>query len=244
LLSSTSRLDTLTIDGGQQPTGTLDLGNSRLILDYTGAVGSVLSDTKEQIRAARHGKDDNDQANWSGPGITTTIGGPSTVRPDRPLQRRMRQQRRPWSPGHHAALCELRRLAVDETSVLVRYTYTGDANLDGTVDADDYSYWLVGFLTLHGQSDKWLWGDFDYNGRVDADDYTQWLNAFLQHGAPLGGGAEPIPEPATLWLCGVAAAWLGALRPAEMEVVSGGRSTSRPVGVADERLTARHWRWQ
>ena len=31
-------------------------------------------------------------------------------------------------------------------TVLVKYTYTGDANLSGAVDGDDYTYWLNGFL--------------------------------------------------------------------------------------------------
>jgi hypothetical protein len=56
---------------------------------------------------------------------------------------------------------------VDSTAVLIRYTLSGDANLDGRVDGIDYSrstngrrWQLTGFAN----------GDFDYSGVLDADD--------------------------------------------------------------------------
>jgi hypothetical protein len=95
--------------------------------------------------------------------------------------------------------------AVTPNTVLVKYTYGGDANLDGVVDGDDYSYWLNGFLgTTDPAVQGWLRGDFNYDGVVDGDDYTQWLNAFLSAGPPLAGGASPVPEPAALVLLGAA----------------------------------------
>ncbi len=53
------------------------------------------------------------------------------------------------------------------TDVLVKYTYFGDANLDGKVDGPDYARIDAGFLSngsLHG----WYNGDFNYDGKVDA----------------------------------------------------------------------------
>jgi guanyl-specific ribonuclease Sa len=60
-------------------------------------------------------------------------------------------------------------------NVLVKYTYFGDANLDGRVDGDDYSEIDNGFNTnLTG----WSNGDFDYSNSVNASDYLLIDNTF------------------------------------------------------------------
>jgi hypothetical protein len=52
----------------------------------------------------------------------------------------------------------------------VKYTYGGDANLDGKVNIDDY-----GRIDAHvGQSGSvfgWYNGDFNYDGKINIDDY-------------------------------------------------------------------------
>ena len=73
-------------------------------------------------------------------------------------------------------------VAVNNTDVLVKYTYFGDADLDGTVDnSNDYLLWLNGYSNhLTG----WLNGDFDYSGAVDnSSDYLLWLNALANQGS-------------------------------------------------------------
>jgi hypothetical protein len=91
--------------------------------------------------------------------------------------------------------------------VLVKYTYYGDANLDGKVDGSDYSLIDNGYLNgLTG----WFNGDFNYDGVVDGSDYTLIDNAFnsqetqltAEIAAPLAVAtaqiaAEPsaVPEP-------------------------------------------------
>ena len=52
--------------------------------------------------------------------------------------------------------------------MLVKYTYIGDANLDGIINGDDYFAIDAGYAA---QSTGYAHGDFDYNGRIDADDY-------------------------------------------------------------------------
>jgi len=212
--AATSRLSTLAVDGGTAPTGTLDLNNNSLILDYGGAPGTLLSTVTAQIHSGRNGVDGNDQARWNGPGIVTTKG-----RADNYSAR--------TDFYNLAAInnADLDLLGIDSphttfagqtvtpNTVLLKYTYSGDANLDGVVNGDDYTYWLLGLLNLsdpaiHG----WLRGDFNYDGRVDGDDYTQWLNTLLLAGPPLAGaGPAPVPEPATLALFGIAAAAVLAL---------------------------------
>jgi hypothetical protein len=92
------------------------------------------------------------------------------------------------------------------TDVLVKYTYYGDANLDGTVTGADYQQIDTGFgLHLTG----WQNGDFNYDGVVDGSDYSLIDNTFNQITATgasaLAIVAAPadlssVPEPTTLAL--------------------------------------------
>ncbi len=111
--------------------------------------------------------------------------------------------------------------SVTSTDVLVKYTYFGDANLDGVVNGSDYTLIDNGFNnTLTG----WHNGDFNYDGVVNGDDYTLIDNAFNTQGASLaaepmemvaiptsqiaGGSLAAVPEPGNLGVAAVAAAVL------------------------------------
>jgi hypothetical protein len=66
--------------------------------------------------------------------------------------------------------------------VLLKYTYTGDVNFDGTIDGADY-----------GVIDNWVQfpgtngyvNDFNYDGVIDGADYGLIDNAFQLQGPPL-----------------------------------------------------------
>jgi dockerin type I repeat protein len=61
------------------------------------------------------------------------------------------------------------------TNVLVKYTYYGDANLDGVVNGADYQQIDNGFgLHLTG----WANGDFNYDGVVNGSDFSLLDNTF------------------------------------------------------------------
>jgi autotransporter-associated beta strand protein len=103
--------------------------------------------------------------------------------------------------------------------VLVRYSYGGDADLDGRITANDYFDIDNGFLT-HARA--WLNGDFDYNGRVDGDDYfiidsnyadqsTSLAAAAAGADAPLND-TTPVPDPASASLLALACGAIGARR--------------------------------
>ena len=57
---------------------------------------------------------------------------------------------------------------VDSTAVLVKFTYGGDANLDGKLDVDDYG--RIDFNVPLGTR-NWFNGDFNYDGVINVDDY-------------------------------------------------------------------------
>ncbi|HEY7090322.1 MAG TPA: endonuclease/exonuclease/phosphatase family protein [Tepidisphaeraceae bacterium] len=102
---------------------------------------------------------------------------------------------------------------VDSTTLLIKYTYLGDANLDGVVDAAD-----LGLLAMHWQtSGVWTDGDFNYSGFVDVNDLSL-LASNWQAGigtplsSPLGdalaalGLPPPVPEPSSISLIALTAA--------------------------------------
>ena len=73
---------------------------------------------------------------------------------------------------------------VDDSAVLVKFTYVGDGNLDGQVDALDYERidLSIGNSGVSGTAQ----GDFNYDGVVDGLDYEQVdLNVGNGVGAPL-----------------------------------------------------------
>jgi hypothetical protein len=65
----------------------------------------------------------------------------------------------------------------DPTSTLLKYTLIGDANLDGTLNADDYTLIDKGFAQ---SGSLWTQGDFNYDGIVDQNDYLLIDRAFYQ----------------------------------------------------------------
>jgi autotransporter-associated beta strand protein len=82
---------------------------------------------------------------------------------------------------------------VSNTDVLVKYTYFGDANLDGVVNGSDYTLIDNGFNS--GES-GWRNGDFNYDGVINGDDYMLIDNAFNTQGAvSLAGVSAAPPSP-------------------------------------------------
>jgi hypothetical protein len=59
--------------------------------------------------------------------------------------------------------------AVDSSSILVRFTHDGDANLDGMVEGRDL---YILDVNWHQSGKTWVQADFDGNGYVDAADLT------------------------------------------------------------------------
>ena len=99
-------------------------------------------------------------------------------------------------------------------SLLLKWTYVGDTDLNGVVDGDDLVSLLVGYAN-HGST--WDTGDFDYNGVVDGDDLVSLLVSYSNQGGKLGAGAvgpasaAVVPEPASWTLLAIATAGLWSL---------------------------------
>lgn len=90
-------------------------------------------------------------------------------------------------------------VSVDADSILLRQAYSGDTDLDDSVNIDDYFRIDVGFA--RNTPGTWLDGDFDYDGAADGDDYFLIDLAFLTQSGPLSAArpqplfaAQPIPS--------------------------------------------------
>ena len=108
------------------------------------------------------------------------------------------------------------------SDVLAKYTYYGDANLDGKVDGSDYTLIDNGYnldAAYHSANPTgtaypatgWFNGDFNYDGVVDGSDYSLIDNAFNTQAGTLSAnvaaltaastdqiaGLSAVPEPAT-----------------------------------------------
>jgi autotransporter-associated beta strand protein len=184
------------------PSGKLDLVTNSAIVDYTG--DSPVADIRQQILAGRGGAGLGQ--NWTGQGITSSAA--AVAEPESQSVGYAENGTLPLGP-----YTIFRGQPVDDTSVLIRFTRTGDANLDGVVNDDDAT--IIGASFAPGvPQPSWSLGDFDYNGFVDDDDVTL-LGAFYETGAAFVGDGAPdlpiptataVPEPSTIGLAAIMAA--------------------------------------
>jgi hypothetical protein len=74
-------------------------------------------------------------------------------------------------------------VTVDDTTVLVKYTYTGDLNLDGLIDGADYGM-IDNYVQFPGTG-GYANGDFNFDGLIDGADYGLIDNAIQFQGDAL-----------------------------------------------------------
>jgi hypothetical protein len=77
--------------------------------------------------------------------------------------------------------------SVDNTSVLLKYTYNGDANLDGAVDLSDFNKLAANF----GASPRrWVHGNSNFDAVVNLQDFNRLAANFGQGGLAPAAGAR------------------------------------------------------
>ncbi len=167
---------------------TLDLVRNSLVIDYNPADGSPLPTVTAAIISGRNG------GSWNGTGITSSAAA--------------------TDPIHATALAcaeastlgigSFNGVALDGSDVLIKYSYYGDANLDGQVDISDLGVLATSWQT----SAAWSGGDFNYDGFVDISDLgllaTNWQQgvgsplgpSFNEALASVGLSGVSVPEPA------------------------------------------------
>jgi hypothetical protein len=105
-------------------------------------------------------------------------------------------------------------------TTIAMYTYAGDVNFDGLVDAADYGV-IDNWVQFPG-TDGYANGDLNYDGVIDAADYGIIDNTIQLQGAPFPGvndtwasgagaslsGVTAVPEPASFGVLAIAGAGL------------------------------------
>ncbi|MBE3070761.1 MAG: pre-peptidase C-terminal domain-containing protein, partial [Planctomycetes bacterium] len=158
----------LSIAGGASPTSTVDVGAGHLVLDYAQGDAGPLADVAAWLRVGM----DDAMSPWDGQGITSS---PAAADAAHLTAVGMLDNTDPKSGGK----TEFAGQAVDASSVLVAYTWWGDANLDGVIDANDYDVIDKNYLFTPNPAAPWFTGDFTYDGVIDANDYDKIDKAYL-----------------------------------------------------------------
>jgi hypothetical protein len=200
---TTSRLNLLNISGTTNAwLGKLDVGNNRLILEYTGT-NTTLANVRNQIIGGYSG------GAWTGNGIQSSAaaGNPATGIGYAESADVL------GIAGTNTA--SFGGVSVDATAVLVRHTLLGDATLDGVVDFNDLVRLAQNYNVMFsaGTDGWWSHGDFTYDGVVDFNDlvklaqnYGSVLPAALPGAAPdfqndlaaAAAALASVPEPTDL----------------------------------------------
>jgi hypothetical protein len=137
-------------------TGKLDLNDNDMIVDYP--TSTVRVAIQNLINSGRAG------GAWTGNGITSTAAKTRV-----PKNTTLGVLEASQFKALYGAGATFSGRTIDTTAVLVKYTYYGDADFNGTVNFDDYSHTDLGFaLGRFG----WFNGDYDGNGVVNFDDYS------------------------------------------------------------------------
>lgn len=156
--------------------GELDLVDSGMLIDYTGA--SPLAAVTSQLRSGYAA------GAWGGKGIRSSFAA--------------------VTPGRGIGIAEAAELGittfmgepVDATTLLLQPTIQGDANLDRAVNISDFALLAANFNTPAG----WTHGDFNYSGVTDIADFALLAGNFNQS-LPMDlsrGAAVPEPTAAAL----------------------------------------------
>lgn len=181
VLNASQRLGGLNVPAG----ASVNIKGNQIALDYTGGSpiggwnGSGYTGITGLIQSGRNG------GGWNGKGIMTTMA--SAKWPS--MLGTVAVAEASTALGVPAGqLAVWNGQLVDATTVLVRYTYGGDANLDGALNGDDYFAIDAGFAS---QAKGFAAGDFNYDGKIDTDDYFILDSNYNKSGVPLSTVIAP-----------------------------------------------------
>jgi hypothetical protein len=154
--------------------GRINLNDNDMVVDYTNA--SEAADVRTYLHNGRNGGAWNGLGIMSGsaatnPGHLTTLGSMEATE----------------YKSIYGAGAKFHLEPIDNTCVLIKYTWYGDTDFNGKVDGADYARMDSTFNNelAQGNIGGWFNGDLDYNGKVDGADYALIDSAFNAQGSTL-----------------------------------------------------------
>jgi hypothetical protein len=160
----------------------LDITSNSLILDpRDGAFGKVRDEIIYSYDLTSL------TGRWDRPGIKTSLG--LTIPSGTFASKSVR-----LGYGDNAVLgkTSFAGVPVESDDILVKWTFQGDADLDGDADGVDIGTWATNFTGELGGTGTMVWtqGDWDYDRDVDGVDAGAWAQDFTgELGGVSGGGA-------------------------------------------------------
>ncbi len=157
----------LTVDSLSN-SGLLDVNNGALDIDYGAGTSPINTIYAQLAQGYNAGK-------WNGAaGIKSTAAANDATK----------RTALGFATAGDVGLTTLDGQTLDPNSVVVKYTYYGDASLDGKVDlGNDFVLFLEGYL---GHKNGWYFGDFNYDGQVNNTDFGIFVDGFKTQGGSLG----------------------------------------------------------
>jgi len=185
------RMTSLAITTG----GKLDLGNNRLIVDDDGS--TPVTSVRDMITSAYA------KGAWNGKGLASSASNAS-----RELGYARASEVLSPTGGLFAGQ------NVSGSAILVRYTLSGDANLDGTVDFNDLVKLAQNYNVADGTR-TWVGGDFNYDGNTDFNDLVK-----LAQNYNLALPSAPIPGASAGFEADLAAAFASVPEPSAVSLLA------------------------
>ncbi|MEA2707878.1 MAG: hypothetical protein QOF78_479 [Phycisphaerales bacterium] len=191
--SGTSKVTDLSIVDAK-----LDLRDNDLVVNYSGASPLGISNGARYTGVTGNIQSASNAGAWDGPGITTSMSDAASGLTTLGIAEAADVL---GLTGSDTALWGGQ--TVDATSLLIKYTYAGDLNLDGLISGDDYS--AIDFnINVPGASGYYN-GDVNYDGIISGDDYSTLDFNYTAQGQPNTTGAPggvqgmtTVPEPGFL----------------------------------------------
>jgi hypothetical protein len=180
------------------PNAVLDIQTNNVVVDYTGG-SSPLSTIVGYIATGSAG------GAWNGNGISSSIIG---AQDDPGLYAigvidNTNSVEGSDPPDANGWMTSMEGVPTPASSVLVKFTWAGDADLNGKVNVDDAASlnwtWLMNGEVegLPDPNNPWFSGDFNYDGSINIDDASLLNWVWLSNGEVESPG---LPEPATMAL--------------------------------------------